>query len=236
MDSLINGLNAARHSFYREVADAVCARVPVGSILDIGTGRGVLPLMIAEKNVRLKAYGIDISQKAVSAARKSAGKSGLSNSPQFDAGNVCSLPYKDEFFDLAVSTFSLHHWPDKAAGLNEIHRVLKPGGEAWICDHWKDPSPEAKQQLKRDFGCLAAWFAIAHLRMVHSAMTPDTARSIQEDPSLKFQDKRMETSSIYLLLERLCEKHSPDFIADRPGYYGFITYTLFSGRVPSSRK
>lgn len=200
MDSLINGLNAARHSFYREVADAVCARVPVGSILDIGTGRGVLPLMIAEKNVRLKAYGIDISQKAVSAARKSAGKSGLSNSPQFDAGNVCSLPYKDEFFDLAVSTFSLHHWPDKAAGLNELYRVLEPGGEAWIYDHWRDPSPEARRKLARDFGSLAAWFALLHLRFVSSVMTEERARIILDDPSLKFQEKRLETCGIFLLL------------------------------------
>lgn len=36
--------------------------------------------------------------------------------------------------------------------------------------------------------------------------------------------------------ERLCGKDSPDFIADRPGYYAFITYTLFSGLVPSRLK
>ncbi|OPY51740.1 MAG: hypothetical protein A4E49_02142 [Methanosaeta sp. PtaU1.Bin112] len=201
MDSLIKGLNAPRNSLYREVADAACAKVPVGSVLDIGTGRGVLPLMIAEKNARLKAYGIDISRKAVSASRKSAGKSRLSNPPQFDLGEASSLPYEDEFFDLVVSTFSLHHWPDKAAGLNEIHRVLKPGREAWIYDHWKEVSQEARQQLKRDFGLMAAWFALAHLRMVHSAMTLETARSILEDPSLKFQEKRLETRGIFLLLK-----------------------------------
>lgn len=36
--------------------------------------------------------------------------------------------------------------------------------------------------------------------------------------------------------ERLCRKDSPDFIADRPGYYAFITYTLFSGLIPSRLK
>ena len=36
--------------------------------------------------------------------------------------------------------------------------------------------------------------------------------------------------------ERLCSKDSPDFIADRPGYYAFITYTLFFGLVPSWQK
>jgi SAM-dependent methyltransferase len=40
-----------------------------------------------------------------------------------------------------VSTLSLHHWPEPAHGLAEIHRVLKPGGEAWIYDlaHWLWP-------------------------------------------------------------------------------------------------
>jgi hypothetical protein len=36
--------------------------------------------------------------------------------------------------------------------------------------------------------------------------------------------------------ERLCCINSPNFIADRPGYYAFITYTLFFGLVPSGLK
>jgi hypothetical protein len=36
--------------------------------------------------------------------------------------------------------------------------------------------------------------------------------------------------------QRLCLRESPDFIAGRPDYYAFITYTLFSGRVPASSK
>lgn len=35
-----------------------------------------------------------------------------------------------------------------------------------------------------------------------------------------------------ILFERLCRRSSSEFIADRPGYYAFITYTLFSGRTP----
>ena len=174
--------------------------MPMGRVLDVGAGQGLLALKIAEKNTGLKSYGIDISQKAVDAARASASKSGLANALQFDVGDVCSLPYVDEFFDLIISTFSLHHWPDKAAGLNEIHRVLKPGGEAWIYDHCKDPSPEARRQLRRDFGNLPAWFALAHMRIVSSSLTWEEARSILEDPSLKYQEKRLEMNDIFLLL------------------------------------
>jgi SAM-dependent methyltransferase len=48
------------------------------------------------------------------------------------------MPLPDGEFDGVVSTLSLHHWPEPTHGLAEIHRVLKPGGEARIYDlaHW----------------------------------------------------------------------------------------------------
>lgn len=196
---LIKGLSSVRERFYQDVADGIAA-LQQGNILDVGTGRGLLPIKIAQKSERLKAYGIDISNKAVDAARRNALASGLANAPQFEVGDVCALPFEDEFFDLVVSTFSLHHWPDATAGLNEIFRVLKPGGEAWIYDHWKDPSPEARERLRKDFGRLAAWFALAHLRFVSSPMTLEKARSILEEPALKFQRRRLEERGIILLM------------------------------------
>ena len=200
MHNPIKGLTAVRDGFYQVVADAVSASMAMGNVLDVGTGKGLLPLKIAEKSVHLKAYGEDVSPKAIETARASSSKSGLANAPHFDVGDVCSLPYEDEFFALVVSTFSLHHWTDKAAGLNEIYRVLVPGGEAWIYDHWRDPSPEARRNLARDFGRLAAWFALAHLKFVSSSLTRENAWRILEDPFLKFQEKKLETCSIFLLL------------------------------------
>ena len=193
-------MNSVRDRFYQDIADEISTKLPQGNALDIGTGRGLLPIKIAQKNERLKLYGTDISHKAIDAARRDALASGLENAPQFEVGDVCSLPYEDEFFDLVVSTFSLHHWPDTIAGLNEIFRVLKPGGEAWIYDHWNDPSPEARERLRKDFGRLAAWFALAHLRFVSSPMTLEKARSILEEPALKFQRRRLEERGIILLM------------------------------------
>lgn len=48
--------------------------------------------------------------------------------------DVADLPYPDGSVALVVSSLSLHHWPDPQAGLAEIHRILRPGGQAWLYD------------------------------------------------------------------------------------------------------
>jgi ubiquinone/menaquinone biosynthesis C-methylase UbiE len=47
---------------------------------------------------------------------------------------VANLAFPDRSFDLVVSTLSMHHWADPAAGLAEIGRVLRPGARALIWD------------------------------------------------------------------------------------------------------
>jgi SAM-dependent methyltransferase len=47
---------------------------------------------------------------------------------------VAALAFPDASFDLVVSTLSMHHWADPAAGLAEIGRVLRPGARALVWD------------------------------------------------------------------------------------------------------
>jgi len=52
--------------------------------------------------------------------------------PSFLVGDVASMPFPDGTFDLLVSTMSMHHWADPAAGLVEVNRVLRPGSRALV--------------------------------------------------------------------------------------------------------
>jgi SAM-dependent methyltransferase len=124
--------------FYARVAGEVAAAHPGGKVLEVGSGPGRLAVRLAREAPGMTLTGVDISGAMVERANRRAARAGLSERVRFRVGDVAALPLPDGEFDGVVSTLSLHHWSDPARGLAEIHRILKPGGEARIYDlaHW----------------------------------------------------------------------------------------------------
>jgi SAM-dependent methyltransferase len=124
--------------FYARVTGEVAAAYPRGKLLEIGSGPGRLAVRLAREAPGMTLTGVDISDAMVERAARRAAGAGLSERVRFKVGDVAAMPLPDGEFDGVVSTLSLHHWPEPTHGLAEIHRVLKPGGEAQIYDlaHW----------------------------------------------------------------------------------------------------
>jgi ubiquinone/menaquinone biosynthesis C-methylase UbiE len=199
-------ITTIRDKLYESIAQEMTSLSQPGRVLDVGTGKGLLPDKIAEKNPQLAVYGVDNSQKAIDAARKNAHEMGIANPPEFYVGDVSGLSFEENYFDAVVSTFSLHHWTDPIQGLNEIFRVLKPGGQALIYDHWRDPSKKAREQLRKDHGWLLSSLALLHLLFIPHSVTWEDAEKLLRDPALKFQGKELKQQGIFLLL-RLQKSH-----------------------------
>lgn len=122
---------------YRRMADDLAATVaglhaPV--VLEIGPGPGHLAVELARRVADLRLTGLDIDPSMVEHAVVRAERAGVQDRVTFRVGDVAVLPFADASFDLVTSSFSVHHWPDAAAGFAEIRRVLRPGGRAVVYD------------------------------------------------------------------------------------------------------
>jgi len=138
----------AIESYYRPVAGEIVAHLNAGTILDLGTGPGYLPLEIAKRSPAINVIGVDLSRKLVEIARSNAANAGLMDQIKFQAGNAGRLAFDESFFDMVISTGMLHSLKEPVAVLQEIHRVLKAGREAWIFDPAKVASQVDREKWK----------------------------------------------------------------------------------------
>jgi ubiquinone/menaquinone biosynthesis C-methylase UbiE len=114
----------------------VLERVPLtksDNVLDVATGPGTMAMLLSPL-VR-QVTGIDFAEQMLEQARKQVAERGLQNI-KFHVGDAQVLPFANESFDAAFSMFGLIFFPDRAKGLSELVRVLRPGGNvaltSWV--------------------------------------------------------------------------------------------------------
>lgn len=110
------------------------AGVQSPSILEIGPGPGHLAERLLDLLPGARWTGIDIDPSMLATAEAKLRRRGLAERATLVEADVAALPFEDDVFDPAVTSFSARHWPDPGAGLAEIRRVLRPGGAALVFD------------------------------------------------------------------------------------------------------
>ncbi len=114
---------------------------PADNVLDVGCGAGWLSRRLAKMVPEGRVVGMDISDEMIHHARRS---SVDFDNLMFIRGEVAEIPWQPNFFSRVISVESSYYWPDPAAGLRDIFRVLNEGGSAWILINYYRDNPQGR--------------------------------------------------------------------------------------------
>ena len=116
--------------------------VPDDNVLDLGCGAGWLAGLLAEQVPEGRVVGVDVSDEMIRRARRR--QVDIENA-MFVVGAADQIPWDANFFTHAISVESAYYWPDPAAGLREVFRVLREGGSLWALVNYYRDNPHSHQ-------------------------------------------------------------------------------------------
>jgi len=165
-----------------ETNDIIKAGITSGHALEVGPGPGYLGLEWLKKTEETTLTGLDISPDMLAVCRRNAEEYGFAERATYVESKGQSMPFDDDHFDAVFTNGSLHEWENPVQVMNEIARVLKPGGRYFISDLRRDMNP-----LLRWFmwlGCKPKEMRPGLVTSVNAAYTPDELQAIVEQSQL----------------------------------------------------
>lgn len=135
---------------YPVVASQIVAYsgVTAGSCLDIGCGGGYLGIALAQQTDLFMRF-LDPSPEMRQILSDNLARTGLDRRSEVLAGKAENIPLPDAVTDLAISRGSIFFWEDLVQAFREIHRVLTPGGLAYLGGGFG--SAKLKQTISRSW-------------------------------------------------------------------------------------
>jgi ubiquinone/menaquinone biosynthesis C-methylase UbiE len=120
--------------FARKIVESLAPLDGGSTIVDLGTGPGVLSIELHKLLPQVKIIGVDLSSDMLEIAKKNAEEAGMSNY-ETRLGRAEEIPIESNSVNLVVTQSSFHEWEDRRKGLCEILRILKPGGSLILKDY-----------------------------------------------------------------------------------------------------
>jgi phosphatidylethanolamine/phosphatidyl-N-methylethanolamine N-methyltransferase len=119
----------------RAAVDAAMACGP--RVLEAGVGTG---LSLGYYPERAEVYGVDLSEDMLRRAQEKVDRRGLRHVKKLQVMDVTRLNFPDQMFDAVTAQFLITLVPSPEAALTEFARVLRPGGEIILANHFGQPS------------------------------------------------------------------------------------------------
>lgn len=128
----------------RTAVDALGIHQPQ-QILDIATGTGDFALLLAKRIKPQHIVGADISEGMMAVGREKVKEEGLQNVISFQYEDCMQLSFPDGSFDAVTSSYGVRNFQNLDKGLQEMQRVLRPGGHLLIVELTPPPRFPMKQ-------------------------------------------------------------------------------------------
>jgi ubiquinone/menaquinone biosynthesis C-methylase UbiE len=183
--------------FRREARRAAQFLFSGARVLEIAPGPGFFSIELGKLG-DFKITGLDISRTFVQIAKDNARKEGVK--VDFQHGNASAMPFVDESFDFVYCSAAFKNFTEPVKALDEMYRVLEPGGEAIVHDLRKDVSLDAinsyiEQSGRRRLDAWVTKWTFRHV-LIKRAYTKDAFEQMAKQS--RFGTCRIMTESIGL--------------------------------------
>ncbi|MCG9966473.1 demethylmenaquinone methyltransferase [Pelotomaculum terephthalicicum JT] len=145
-DFLNTALSFNRDKYWRKFAVKLTGLTPGGEGLDVCCGTGMLTLELAKAaGLKGRVVGVDFCADMLAKAVVNIGGTPYREVIELVEGNALSLPFPENTFDCATIGFALRNVPDIRKTIDEMRRVVKPGGKVVSLEFAKPGIPVFKQ-------------------------------------------------------------------------------------------
>jgi ubiquinone/menaquinone biosynthesis C-methylase UbiE len=141
------------NDFRRQAREIAAQLAPNAGVLEVAPGPGYISIELAKLG-DFKITGLDISHTFVQMAQADAKKQGVT--VDFRQGNASAMPFQPNSFDFIFCRAAFKNFSQPVEAINEMHRVLRPGGKALIVDLRKDASLDEINAYVKSSG--RGWF------------------------------------------------------------------------------
>ncbi|MCD8249622.1 MAG: class I SAM-dependent methyltransferase [Lachnospiraceae bacterium] len=121
-------------------------------MLEIGCGGGANAARLLARCPDGQVTGIDYSEASVEKSRDFNAEAITAGRCRIELANVQALPFADSSFDLATAFETIYFWPDLAEAFLQVFRVLKKGGQFFICNEVDGGNPADYEMEKKVSG------------------------------------------------------------------------------------
>ena len=174
-----------------------------GDVLEVAPGPGFVAIEMA-KGGAYRVTGLDVSRTMVELAHRNAAEAGVQ--ADFRQGNASAMPFADESFDLLACSAAFKNFSQPHRALEEMYRVLRPGGTALVLDLRKDvPMSEIRKYFRAiGLSTINRWMTLAAFRfmLLKRAYTRGQLERMLADIPFRSKQIRLADIGVELWLQK----------------------------------